>query len=604
MSLLDEKLSVAPMLDWTDPHFRYLLRGFTKHTVLYTEMVVDETVLNTPSLDFFIGRYIEEDPSVVQVGGSSPELLAAAAEKIQSYSNCSGFVSNYFQGGNTNETVVAEWAENNNIPLPKSSGYGEINLNCGCPSQRVAKRCFGAKLMQNPELVRQICHEMSRRVSIPITVKCRIGVDKLESYEYLTNFIHTVSQSGVKKFIIHSRKCILKGLNAKQNRDIPPLKYEVVHRLVRDFPDLTFVLNGGIQTLEEAKSHIDNEYIYYPLQDKLNVEKKIYERNSVFVPTSLPYDPSVIFNSTSILFHQPYNFNNLSVEPPLKKSNSILEMDKVNNQEEGENKEEEEVEDVPYQTSLDFITQAIGHCFNEDEIIIQNSSKSVSSQFSEDYKQTLPGVHGVMLGRAVYNNPLLLANADKLFYNKKNPGLSRREILERYMQYAEWCQSELIQFPKPVIEDNELNKEKIRVRNLSFKTDTSYHNEHVRPPLRLAKALPSNENKKRNLTSPNIVQGITSSTLINAMRNVINGMPNVTRYRAKLNDEYIDRLRELKKITLRPQYDSYTYFKSQNPSPREVVSYYYLVLFFLVYKNISFLYHNYFLTFINFFFLD
>eukprot|EP01040_Poterioochromonas_malhamensis_P011770 gene11770-12842_t len=134
--MLEERISIAPMLEWTDPHSRMLMRGITRKTVLYTEMVVDETVLHAPSLDFFIGRRIEEEPSVIQLGGHEPELMARAAEFCEQY--CGGT-------------------------------YGELNINCGCPSQRVAKKCFGAKLMLEPDLVREMVYQMKRRVSTPVT---------------------------------------------------------------------------------------------------------------------------------------------------------------------------------------------------------------------------------------------------------------------------------------------------------------------------------------------------------------------------------------------------------------------------------------------------
>lgn len=209
---MDELLSVAPMMEVTDRHFRRLLRFLTKKTILYTEMVVDETIIHNPNLDMFIGRSIEENPSIIQLGGHDPELLARAAEICQVYSGDS---------------------------------YGEINLNCGCPSQRVSKRCFGAKLMLEPDLVRQLVYEMGRRVSVPISVKCRIGVDEQDSYDELKNFISTVHQGGVNKFIIHSRKCLLK-LNPKQNRDIPPLQYEVCYDISISFLHSDFVSRSCI----------------------------------------------------------------------------------------------------------------------------------------------------------------------------------------------------------------------------------------------------------------------------------------------------------------------------------------------------------------------
>ena len=233
--MLEERISVAPMMEMTDSHWRMMLRGITRKTVLYTEMVVDDAVNHTDcrSLDYFIGKNIDEAPSVIQLGGHNPETLAQAAEYCEAY------------GGN----------------------YSEINLNCGCPSQRVAKRCFGAKLMLEPDLVREIVQKMVRRVSIPITVKCRIGADDQDSYAELLNFIRAASAGGAKKFVIHSRKCFLNGLSTKQNRDVPPLKYEVVHSLVSEFPELTFILNGGIQTFSDAKSHLSSSGYQYSHDD-------------------------------------------------------------------------------------------------------------------------------------------------------------------------------------------------------------------------------------------------------------------------------------------------------------------------------------------------
>jgi len=234
---MDERLSIAPMMEQTDPHYRALLRSITKKTVLYTEMVVDDTILHTNEAqwDFFIGPNRGPGnadygiyPSVVQLGGSNPETMGKAAAIVEQYGH----------------------------------GYNEINLNCGCPSQRVAKKCFGAKLMLKPELVREIVATMQRQVSVPVTVKCRLGADEKDSYDELLHFIKCARDGGARKFIIHSRKCFLNGLTTKQNRDVPPLRYEWTHRLARDFPELKFVINGGIQTLEQAKVHLDRPYYY------------------------------------------------------------------------------------------------------------------------------------------------------------------------------------------------------------------------------------------------------------------------------------------------------------------------------------------------------
>jgi len=222
MASFEERLALAPMMDVTDAHFRRLLRLMTRKTVLYTEMVVDDTINHTPNIDFCIGKHPDLFPSVIQLGGSNPETLGQAAEVCGRY----------------------------------DEGYAEINLNCGCPSSRVAKRCFGAQLMLKPDLVREIVYTMSRRSAVPISVKCRLGVTgERDKYEDLLEFITSAHAGGANKFIIHSRDCILEGLSTKQNRSIPPLRYDVVHRLCDEFPDLTFVLNGGINTFQEAREH-------------------------------------------------------------------------------------------------------------------------------------------------------------------------------------------------------------------------------------------------------------------------------------------------------------------------------------------------------------
>lgn len=212
-------LSVAPMMDWTDLHYRQLARIMSKNVWLYTEMVVDSTIIHNPDHDRFLWFPPEQHPISCQLGGSNPEQLAQAA------------------------AVVAEY------------GYDEINLNCGCPSDRVAGAgCFGASLMLRPEVVAKCCAAVAGAVDgTPVTVKCRIGVDDVDSYPALHKFIRLVSSgSPVKHFIIHARKCHLKGLNPTQNRTIPPLRYQWVWALKRDFPDLEFSLNGGVLSLEET----------------------------------------------------------------------------------------------------------------------------------------------------------------------------------------------------------------------------------------------------------------------------------------------------------------------------------------------------------------
>ena len=223
-------LSVAPMMEWTDRHFRYMMRKITRETLLYTEMVVDSTLIHqTARLNYFLGHHTEERPLAVQIGGSDPTEVSEAAYICESF-----------------------------------GGFESINLNCGCPSKRVSKRCFGARLMLDPEKVARITYEMMRKTSrTPITVKCRIGADNLDRYEDLVNFVHTVSRTGVREFIIHARKCFLNGLSAAQNRTVPPLQYPLVHQLGREFPELYFSINGGITSLDQARQHLrlDTELI-------------------------------------------------------------------------------------------------------------------------------------------------------------------------------------------------------------------------------------------------------------------------------------------------------------------------------------------------------
>lgn len=218
-------LSVAPMMDWTDLHFRQLCRMISKHTWLYTEMIVDQTLIHNQEPDRFLWFPPEQHPIVCQLGGSNPQTLAAAAKIVAKY------------------------------------GYDEINLNCGCPSERVAGAgCFGAAMMLQPKLVADCCQAMQEAVPhIPVTVKCRLGVDETDSYGALCTFIRTVSEhSSVRHFIIHCRKCMLSGLNPAQNRTIPPLRREWAWALKRDFPHLQFSLNGVVQNCQEAAAIIDH----------------------------------------------------------------------------------------------------------------------------------------------------------------------------------------------------------------------------------------------------------------------------------------------------------------------------------------------------------
>ena len=217
-SPINRTFSVAPMLDWTDKHYRYFARLMSSQTLLYTEMVTTGAILH--GRGDYLAYNEEEHPLALQLGGSNPEDLAACAK------------------------------------LAGERGYDEINLNVGCPSDRVQNGRFGACLMAEPELVAECVSAMKQVVDIPVTVKTRIGIDEQDSYEFLTQLIDTVKAAGCEEFIIHARKAWLQGLSPKENREIPPLDYERVYQLKRDYPQLNISINGGVKTLEECKTHL------------------------------------------------------------------------------------------------------------------------------------------------------------------------------------------------------------------------------------------------------------------------------------------------------------------------------------------------------------
>ncbi|MEO5670427.1 MAG: tRNA dihydrouridine(20/20a) synthase DusA, partial [Ramlibacter sp.] len=213
------RLSIAPMMDWTDRHCRYFHRLLSRQALLYTEMMTTGALVhgNVPRhLDF----NAEEHPVALQLGGSDATELAHCAK------------------------------------LGKQWGYDEINLNCGCPSERVQRGSFGACLMAEPQLVADCVSAMLDVVDVPVTVKHRIGIDKSESYEFVRDFVGAVSEAGCNVFLVHARNAWLKGLSPKENREVPPLHYERVHQLKRDFPDLTFAVNGGITTTQQVAGQL------------------------------------------------------------------------------------------------------------------------------------------------------------------------------------------------------------------------------------------------------------------------------------------------------------------------------------------------------------
>ncbi len=226
------RLSVAPMMDWTDRHCRYFHRLLTRNTLLYTEMVTTGALVHGD-----VARHLrfnaEEHPVALQLGGSEPADLAHCAK------------------------LGEQW------------GYDEINLNCGCPSERVQRGAFGACLMAEPQLVADGVKAMCDAVQIPVTVKHRIGIDKDENYGFVRDFVGQVSEAGCGVFIVHARNAWLKGLSPKENREVPPLRYEFVHRLKADFPGLKFLLNGGINTTAQLHEQL-------PLVDGVMVGREAY----------------------------------------------------------------------------------------------------------------------------------------------------------------------------------------------------------------------------------------------------------------------------------------------------------------------------------------
>ncbi|CAL1241132.1 tRNA dihydrouridine(20/20a) synthase DusA [Candidatus Methylocalor cossyra] len=216
---LGRRLAVAPMLDWTDRHCRYFLRLISRRTLLYTEMITTGAILHGDR-DRLLAFHPREKPLAVQLGGCDPGELAACAR------------------------------------LAEALGFDEVNLNVGCPSGRVQRGRFGACLMAEPERVAECVAAMAASVSIPVTVKTRIGIDQRDSYQDLAQFVATVAAGGCRTFIIHARKAWLNGLSPKENRAVPPLRYDLVEAIKRDFPALEIVLNGGIGDLDQAEGHL------------------------------------------------------------------------------------------------------------------------------------------------------------------------------------------------------------------------------------------------------------------------------------------------------------------------------------------------------------
>jgi tRNA-dihydrouridine synthase A len=258
-------LSVAPMMDRTNRHFRYFMRQITRRTLLYTEMVTSSAILHGDR-DRLLGFSAAEKPLALQVGGDDPKTLALCAQ------------------------------------IAQDMGYDEINLNVGCPSDRVQSGHFGACLMAQPARVADCVAAMGQVVQIPVTVKHRIGIDDQDRYEDMAHFVQTVAAAGCKRFTVHARKAWLKGLSPKENRDVPPLRYDDVYRLKQAFPHLMIEINGGIQTLAQAQAHLtqvdavmmgrvayDNPYIFATADLDVYGEAGTWRSRQAVAEAMIPY---------------------------------------------------------------------------------------------------------------------------------------------------------------------------------------------------------------------------------------------------------------------------------------------------------------------------
>ena len=273
---LDHKFCVAPMMQYTDMHDRYLLRLISKNIFLYTEMIATGSLIHGKCFDQLLFNK-EEHPVGIQLGGSNVNDLIECSKRSE------------------------------------QEGYDEINLNVGCPSDRVQKGRFGACLMLEPELVSECLFNMQKAVKIPVSIKCRLGIDDNESYDFLYNFISVVKESEIKTFIIHARNGILNGLSPRQNRNVPPLKYDYVYKLKNDFPDLEIIINGGIKTIDDSRNHLmhvdgvmigraayDNPFILSDLDSIFYNEQFIPKSKKQILNTYLEYVERQIKNGHNL----------------------------------------------------------------------------------------------------------------------------------------------------------------------------------------------------------------------------------------------------------------------------------------------------------------
>jgi len=264
-------VSVAPMMGWTDRHARYFLRLISQHTLLYTEMVTTGALLKGDHKRF-LAYHQSEHPLALQLGGSDAAALTTCTQMAEQFA------------------------------------YDEVNLNVGCPSDRVRSGMFGACLMAQPKLVADCIFAMQAKVDIPVTVKCRIGIDDMEDYQSFENFVNTVAEAGCKTFIVHARKAWLKGLSPKQNREIPPLKYDYVHRLKQGYPELEVIINGGIKTLETVQQQL--EFV-----DGVMLGREAYHNPYILAPVDrdIYHDEQAVIKSRHDVVEELYDYIDLQL---------------------------------------------------------------------------------------------------------------------------------------------------------------------------------------------------------------------------------------------------------------------------------------------------
>tara|TARA_B100000035_G_scaffold209329_1_gene179035 strand:- start:92 stop:1075 length:984 start_codon:yes stop_codon:yes gene_type:complete len=321
---MNRTVSVAPMMDCTDRHERYFLRLISKNTLLYTEMIVDEAI-NRGDKKKLLEFNLNEKPVALQIGGSSPKLLAEASK------------------------------------IGEDFGYDEINLNLGCPSKKVEKNKFGACLMKEPNLVADCLSKMQASTKLPVTIKTRIGYDNVEDYENFYNFISILKSTGIKTFIIHARKAMLGKFTPKQNLNIPPLKYDYVYNLKKDFPNEEIIINGGITSVEEIKNHLKKtngvmigRAAYHTPYFLADIEKEIFKSETIpsrqeVIENLIPYIKEELKKGTRLnqimrhtlgLFHgqsgasywKRYLSENMCVrDADVQKINHIMDKIKYNN---------------------------------------------------------------------------------------------------------------------------------------------------------------------------------------------------------------------------------------------------------------------------------